>query len=284
MRMATPLAGALLLSLGSVPALAQPAEKPAIEVKTRAAAITVTIEKDLKAHPGLPENLRAEGQRYVAKARAEAEQEYKENREWFTYEGKPRHWGYDLVYSQRSFVAGRYVSVLREDGTYTGGAHPNSRSDTILWDKAQKKRISIRPFFTETADGGPTMTAMAKLVRIAVTTEKLARWKEARPDDEKKEPLPSVEESVDQDQQLQKAIQPRLLKIGPISLAPSTTAGKSSGLTFHFSPYDVDAYAAGPYTVFVSWTALKPFLSPEGVAIFGGERPKGDDDGGPNAK
>jgi hypothetical protein len=281
--MAYPLAGALLLSLSAVPALAQPAEKPAIEVKTRAAEITVTIEKELKAHLGLPENLRAEGQRYVTKARADAEQEYKESPEWFKQDGG-RRWSYDLVYSQRSVVADRYVSVLRDDGTYTGGAHPNSRSDTILWDKAQKKRISIRPFFTETADGGPTMTAMAKLARIAVATEKLERWKEARPDDEKKDPLPSVEESVDKDEQLQKAIQPRLLKIGPISLAPSTMAGKSSGLTFHFSPYDVDAYAAGPYTVFVAWTALKPFLSPEGVAIFGGERPKGDDDGGPNAK
>ena len=136
----------------------------------------------------------------------------------------------------------------------------------------------------ETADRGPTMTAMAKLVRIAVATEKRERWKESRSDDEKKEPLPSVEDSVSRDEQLQRAIQPRLLKIGPISLAPSTAAGKSSGLTFHFSPYDVDAYAAGPYTVFVPWTALKPFLSPEGAAIFGGERPKGDDDDGPNAK
>ena len=72
-------------------------------------------------------------------------------------------------------------------------------------------------------------------------------------------------------------MQPKLLKIGPISLAPSTEAGKSSGLTFHFSPYDVDAYAAGPYTIFVPWTELKPLLSPEGAAIFGGERPDGDD-------
>jgi hypothetical protein len=282
--MTHPLAGALLLSLGIAPALSQPAEKPAIEVKTRAAEITVTIEKDLMAHPGLPENLRAEGQRYVAKGRAEAEQEYKENWEWFTYDGKPRRWSYDLVYSQRSVVADRYVSVLRDDGTFTGGAHPNSRSDTILWDKAQKKRISIRPFFNETADGGPTMTAMAKLVRIAVATEKLERWKDARSEEEKKDPLPTVEDSVDKDEQLQKAVQPRLLKIGPISLAPSTATGKSSGLTFHFSPYDVDAYAAGPYTVFVSWTALKPFLSPESAAIFAGERPKSDEDGGPSAK
>ena len=51
---------------------------------------------------------------------------------------------------------------------------------------------------------------------------------------------------------------------------------KSSGLTFHVSAYDVDAYAFGPYTVFVPWTDLKPHLSPEGVAIFGGERPATD--------
>jgi hypothetical protein len=29
--------------------------------------------------------------------------------------------------------------------------------------------------------------------------------------------------------------------------------------------------------VFLPWTALKPYLSAEGAAIFGGERPAGDD-------
>ena len=72
MRMMTsPLSGALMLSLAIAPALAERGEKPAIEVKTRAAEISVVIEKELTAHPGLPEDLRAEGQRYVAKARAE---------------------------------------------------------------------------------------------------------------------------------------------------------------------------------------------------------------------
>ena len=42
----------------------------------------------------------------------------------------------------------------------TRGAHPNTDVDTIIWDQAAKKRISIRPFFTETADNGPTMKAM----------------------------------------------------------------------------------------------------------------------------
>ena len=29
----------------------------------------------------------------------------------------------------------------------------------------------------------------------------------------------------------------------------------------------------------VPWEALKPYLTPEGVRIFGGARPKGDDEG-----
>jgi hypothetical protein len=270
------LAGGLLLVAFACPLAAgpQPAEeKPAVEIKTRAAEITVTIDKELKPVSGLAEDLLAEGQRYVAKSRADADQEYKTNKAWF----KDRRWTYDRSYSFRSLVADRYVSILREDGTYGGGAHPNSRTDTILWDKTLKKRVSIRPFFTEMADNGPTMTALAKLVRDATALEKNERRRGELSDDEKKkEPKLSIEKLVAGDEQIREAVQPKLLKIGPISLAPSTAAGKSSGLTFHFSAYDVDAYAAGPYTIFVPWTDLKSYLSPEGAAIFGGERPEKD--------
>lgn len=249
------------------------AEKPSIATKTRAAAITVTIDKKLQAEPGLPADLLAEGRRFVAKAQAEADEEYKTAREYFR---GGRRWTYERSYRFRSLVAGRYLSILRDDGTYTGGAHPNTLIDTILWDRAEKKRISIRPFFGEMADEGPTMTALAKLVRSAVAAEKRERWKDARPDDEKSDPLLSAEELAEKDEQLKERVAPQLTKIGPITLAPSTAAGKSSGLTVHYSPYDVDAYAAGPYTVFVPWGALKAYLSPEGVAIFGGERPNSD--------
>ena len=64
-----------------------------------------------------------------------------------------------------------------------------------------------------------------------------------------------------------------------MTLAPSTEAGKSSGLTFHYPPYAVGPYAEGEYVAFVPWETLKPYLTPEGATIFGGARPKGDDDG-----
>jgi hypothetical protein len=75
-----------------------------------------------------------------------------------------------------------------------------------------------------------------------------------------------------------KSVEPKLLKIGAVTLASSTEAGKSSGLTFHYPPYAVGPYAEGEYVAFVPWETLKPYLSTEGARIFGGARPKGDDD------
>lgn len=61
-----------------------------------------------------------------------------------------------------------------------------------------------------------------------------------------------------------------------MTLAPSTDEGKSSGLTFHFAPNVVGTYAEGTYTTFVPWILFKSFLSPDGEAIFAGERPPKD--------
>jgi hypothetical protein len=85
-----------------------------------------------------------------------------------------------------------------------------------------------------------------------------------------------VEESAEMD--WYKGIEPKLLKIGAVTLAPSTQDGKSSGLTFHYPPYAVGPYAEGSYVAFVPWEKLGPYLTPQGAAIFGGARPKGDDD------
>ena len=116
-------------------------------------------------------------------------------------------------------------------------------------------------------------TALAQLARVAVAAEKLKR--DAINVDVPKEKL-TPESLAKLDQFVSAGVEPSLLKIGPISLAPSTETDKSSGLTFHYSPYAVGAYAEGPYTVFVPWTAFQSYLSPQGAAIFGGQRPESD--------
>jgi len=247
---------ALLAAALAVPvASASAAEtKPVIAQKSKSAEIEVTIDPALKAYPGLYENLLAEGQRDAAKWRKDADQSLREEPQMFK---DRRRNTYDRSYKQRS-VVGHYVAILRDDGSYAGGAHPNSYTDTILWDTTARKRVSIRPFFKETADNGPTMTTMAKLVRAAACAAKEKRGA-------------GCDSPADVS-----GIESKLLGIGPVTPAPSTEAGKSSGLTFHFSPYGLGSYAEGSYTLFVPWTDFKDHLSPEGAALFGGTRPESD--------
>jgi hypothetical protein len=246
--------GALLLS--AWPGLAE----VTTSIKNKTAEITIKVDDSLKAYPKLFENLAAEGKVWATKADSEAEMELKELPKR-TASTSP--WTYERSYNLRSAI-GPYISVLRQDYTNTGGAHPNRYMDTILWDRDAGKRISVRPFFNETEDGGPTMMALAKLVRTALVQEKKRRDAPVASDPAKDDWLRSVK--------------PWLLKLGPISLAPSTQRDKSSGLSFHFSPYMVGPYVEGDYVVFVPWTDLQPYLSAQGTALFGGARPSSDKD------
>jgi len=244
---------------------------PQIEFNSKAVRISVTIVPELRKHPGLFDNLLAEGKRNAETNRAEAAKELHDNPGFFT---DGREWYFHRNYTLRS-EAGRYVSVLRLDETFSGGAHPNSYVDTILWDREGRRRTNIRAFFRETADNGPTMTALARLARLAVAAAKLAKMSE---DEEERKLGLTPQQYLERDPQITQGIAPVLLKIGPISLTPSTERGKSAGLNFHYSPYAVGSYAEGPYTVAVPWTAFREHLSPQGVAIFGGQRPADDHD------
>lgn len=240
----------LLSATGSPPA-AEP--KPDIALKSKAAEISITLDPKIKSNAKLKDNLLADGRKWANSSLAEANKQFKESPESFN---DGRAWSLERDYTIQSVVAGRYVSILRNDYAFTGGAHPNRIFDTILWDDQAKKPVSIRPFFTELKDNGPALTAILKAIIASLVEEKKAR-----------------DTYFPEDLSWQKYIEPKLLKIGPVLLAPSTEAGKSSGLEFQYSPYAVGAYAEGSYQAFVPWTVLKPFLSPEGVTIFGGERP-----------
>ena len=246
-------AGAITCAAVSPALTAEP--KPDFSIKTKWVEASVILDAKIKADPALAANCLAEGKAWVTKNRADADKERKQDPELF----RNGPWTMERKYETRSVVDGRYVSIVRTDYEYTGGAHPNSSSDTILWDRSAGKRISIRPFFTETADNGPTLKAMRLSVIASLQAEKKKRGVEGT------------------DASAIEAIEPKLLKIGPVSLAPSTEEGKSSGLTFHYSPYAVGSYAEGEYIAFVPWETLKQYLTPEGAKIFGGVRPKDDD-------
>lgn len=240
----------------ALPAFAEEA-KPDFAIASKSIEASVSLDARIKADPALAADCLNEGKAWAAQRRAEADAARKQDPASF----RDRGWTVERKYTVRSVVGGRYVSILRSDYMNTGGAHPNSDVDTILWDSNAGKRISIRPFFKETVDGGATMKALAKEIIAALKTEKSRR---------------DIPETAEID--WYKGIEPKLLRLGAVTLAPSTDQTKSSGLTFHFPPYAVGPYAEGGYVAFVPSDKLKPYLTTEGAAIFGGGRSKGDDD------
>jgi hypothetical protein len=241
-----------LLLLASVAHAAPP--KPIISTKTKAVEVSVAFDDAIKARSELSANILGEGKRWAERERREADREWQNSPELFR--GGQR-WTLERDYAVVSVVADRYVSILRTDYTYTGGAHPNTTLETVLWDEQTKKRISIRPFFNDLSDHSRAMIEIQNAVISSLTVEKKERG------------------TFDpNDNEWFKSLQPSLFKIGAVVLEPSSEPGKSSGLTFHYSPYAVGAYAEGAYTAFVSWRILRPYLTAEGLAIFGGDKPK----------
>ncbi|RTL49805.1 MAG: DUF3298 domain-containing protein [Bradyrhizobiaceae bacterium] len=228
---------------------AEPA--PDFTLRTKAADISVSLDAAIKADPLLAINCLAEGKHYAEKQNAEAEAARRSDPKLFSNGG----YTFERKYVTASIV-GPYISIVRTDYENTGGAHPNTYIDTILWDNSAKKRISIRPFFKDTANGSPAMRAMVRGVISSLNAEK------------KKRGIDDSNIGID----WYKGIEPDLLKIGPVTLTPSIKPDKSAGLTFHYAPYAVGPYAEGTFEAFVPWQDLQPYLSPEGAAIFGGER------------
>jgi hypothetical protein len=235
------------------PVSAAPKEMPAVTLKDSSIEASVTIDPKLDAYPELAAKLLAKGKREMAKWQMDADKARKEIPQIFR---DGRRYGFQRTYEERSAI-GPYVSIVQTDFIDSLGAHPNTIINTLLWNTSTRKFISIRPFFKETADNGPTMQALAADVRAAVLAAKKARH---------------IPPEIINNPMWLDGIKPSLLKIGAVALAPSTKPGKSAGLLFYFSPYDVGPYVEGSYTVLVPWTAFKTYLSPEGAELFGGTR------------
>ena len=145
--------------------------KPDAAIKNRNVEANLFLDDKIKAAPALAADCLAEGKKWIDKNAAETNASRKQDPQLFHDGG----WSFERKYDTRSVVDGHYVSIVRSDYMDTHAAHPNSDVNTILWDAAQNKRISIRPFFTETADGGATMKAMVKAVLASLTDEKKKR-------------------------------------------------------------------------------------------------------------
>jgi hypothetical protein len=223
---------------------------PALSVKTSTIEATVELAPALDRFKPLKDHLLTEAKREAAAQQKEADEAKRDEPRSFR-----QRWTFDRRYTFIS-EAGPFVSVRRIETTYTGGAHPNTVIGTIIWDNEAGKPVGLETFLNDVSDGGPTLTALAGLVRESLAAEKKKRGLD-------------VAENTAEDEWLH-AVEPKLETLGAPALTRSTVAGKASGLSFYFSPYDVGPYVEGAYTALVSGAALKPYLKADKAALFEG--------------
>lgn len=144
---------------------------------------------------------------------------------------------------------GRLFSAMRTDFDYSGGAHPNTVSTALLWDKTEKRRISPADLFAKGAD----LSSLERALCDAVNTAKKAR-PGATP----------VKVGGDT------WSCPRLKDLA-IVLAPGDAPGKAGGLTFLLDAYAVGPYVEGAYYLTLPASTFQSLLAPAYASEFGGK-------------
>jgi len=151
---------------------------------------------------------------------------------------------------------GKLLSLKRTDYDWSGGAHPNTLTTGLLWDKALKREIGFRDLFRKGVD----LTVLDQALCSAINTAK-----RTRAPDSASVTLGGSEWSC-----------PRVATT-PFVLTPGSVPGKAAGLTFLIGPYQVGPYAEGPYELAIPASAFRSLLAVAYADEFGGQLNKAGD-------
>ena len=143
----------------------------------------------------------------------------------------------------------KLFSLKRVDFDYSGGAHPNTLSEGLLWDKALKRRIGLADLFGKGAD----LTVLDQALCSAINTAKRAR----------------VPDSASVSLGGKDFACPRAIDT-PFVLTAGDTPGKVAGLTFLVGPYQVGPYVEGAYEIAVPASVFRSLLAVAYSGEFGG--------------
>jgi hypothetical protein len=152
---------------------------------------------------------------------------------------------------------GKLVSLKRVDFDYSGGAHPNTLTSGILWDKALKRRLGLADLFRKNTDLAILDQALCSAINAA---------KRARVPDSVSVPLNGRPGNSC----------PRAADTAFV-LAPGTVNGKAAGLIFFIGAYQVGPYAEGAYEIAIPVTGFRSLLAVAYADDFAGQLLKAGD-------
>lgn len=209
--------------------------------KTPDAEVALTLDARIGAWPALHQRLYNEGKRELTSFLASAQAD----RAKLAGEDPPPPYQRSAEWTVAA-ETGRLVSLRQNWTEYTGGAHPNHGSATLLWSKGGEAPV-LQPFlFRADADYGALDAALcaaakgAKAARLGAAAAEGGGWA-----------CPKWKDS--------RAV-----------LAPSTVQGKAGGLTFLFDPYVLGPYAEGDYEATAPQAQFRAALKPEFANEFDG--------------
>jgi hypothetical protein len=215
------------------------------EEKTPYADIRLVLPEAIKPQTDLHARLYAEE---VRKLRQFAEGAQGELTEAGAATDRPKY--ENTVTVTAAAETGKLFSLKRTAFDYSGGAHPNTLSSGILWDKALKRQIGLDDLFRK----GANLTALDQALCSALNTAKRARVP-AGPSltfDSKPFACPRAASTA-------------------FVLTPGSVAGRAAGLTFLIGAYQAGPYAEGGYEIAVPAAAFRSLLATAYAGEFGGD-------------
>ncbi len=224
---------------------ADAAAPPGYEAKTQYADVRLTLPAELKAHPDLHARLYAEE---VRRLKQFAEGAQGELTEAGAPTDRPKY--ENTVTLTAVAETPKLLSLKRASFDYSGGAHPNTLTSGILWDKALKRQIGLADLFRKGAD----LTALDQALCSGLNTAKRARVPDGASISFESKPFAC----------------PRVAST-PFVLTPGDTSGKAAGLTFLIGPYQAGPYAEGAYEIVIPATIFRSLLATAYAGEFGGQ-------------
>lgn len=218
-----------------------------------AAEIRITLPRTAETAPGLFRAVLEPVREEMSGFRREAEAAMQEAEEDPDYRWQA--WTYEVAFDER-YARAPYASLLRTDFTYTGGAHPNTDFAVVNFDSDAGVEIYLSDLFDDISPGSPVLRAIADHVRADLAAQKSERFGETvSPDDE--------ELAV---------VGPEAATFALFTLEPAAGGDGAAGITVHFPPYAVGAYAEGAYEAFVPAEVFAGHLADRFSGLFGGTR------------
>lgn len=221
------------------------------EEKTAYADVKLTLPEAIKPQTDLHARLYAEE---VRKLRQFTEGAQSDRTEAGDEPDRPKY--ENTVTVTAAAETTKLFSLKRTAYDYSGGAHGNTLTSGVLWDKALKRQIGLADLFRKGAD----LTALDQALCTALNSAKRARVPDGAAITLDSKPFACPRASTT-----------------AFVLTSGTVDGKAAGLTFLVGPYQAGPYVEGGYEIAIPAAVFRSLLVPAYAGEFGGQLVKAGD-------